>query len=143
MATKLKAVEIARDAGCRVVIADGRAERVIARILAGEALGTLFDAVHGLKNRQRWIKNSKAQGTITIDEGALGAIRDKNSLLPRGVVAVEGRFDRGDVVLVRARRRRALGSAKVVTSLSSEELRASWARSPRRSRRSSARARPR
>jgi glutamate 5-kinase len=121
MATKLKAVEIARDAGCKVVIADGRASRVISRILAGEALGTLFDAAHGLKNRQRWIKNSKAQGAIAIDKGALGAIKDKNSLLPRGVVAVEGRFDRGDVVLLKVSGREG-GSAKVVTSLSSVEL---------------------
>jgi len=121
MATKLKAVEIARDAGCKVAIADGRASRVISRILAGEGIGTLFDAAHGLKNRQRWIKNSKAQGIITVDEGALGAIRDRNSLLPRGVVAVEGRFDRGDIVLVRATAREP-GSAKVVTSLSSVEL---------------------
>lgn len=119
MATKLKAVEIARDAGCRVVIADGRASRVITRILAGEALGTLFDASHGLKNRQRWIKNSQAQGRIAIDDGALGAIKAKNSLLPRGVVAVEGRFGRGDVALVIAA---GVPAAKVVTSLSSEEL---------------------
>jgi glutamate 5-kinase len=119
MATKLKAVEIARDAGCKVVIADGRAGRAISRILSGEALGTLFDASHGLKNRQRWIKNSKAQGTLTIDDGALGAIREKNSLLPRGVVAVEGRFARGDVVLVAGP---GGAAAKMVTSLSSEEL---------------------
>jgi glutamate 5-kinase len=121
MATKLKAVEIARDAGCKVVIAEGRASRVISRILAGEALGTLFDAAHGLKNRLRWIKNSKAQGTITVDQGALGAIKDKNSLLPRGVVAVEGRFDRGAVALICVSGREG-GAAKVVTSLSSEEL---------------------
>jgi glutamate 5-kinase len=121
MATKLKAVEIARDAGCRVVIADGRANRAITRILAGEAIGTLFDASHGLKNRQRWIKNSRPQGTIVIDAGALAAIREKNSLLPRGVVSVEGRFGRGDVVLVNGVGR-AEGAAKVVTSLSSEEL---------------------
>jgi glutamate 5-kinase len=115
MATKLQAVAIARDAGCKVVIAQGREERVISRIIAGEPIGTLFDAPHGLKNRQRWIKNSRPKGSITIDSGALAAIRAKNSLLPRGVAAVEGRFDRGDVVLVNR-------AAKVVTSLSSEEL---------------------
>ncbi len=115
MATKLKAVAIARDAGCRVVIADGRVERVISRILAGEAVGTLFDAAHGLKNRQRWIKNSRPQGSISVDEGALAAIRGKKSLLPRGVTAVEGRFGRGDVVFVGR-------AAKIVTNLSSDEL---------------------
>ncbi len=106
MATKLKAVAIARDAGCRVVIAEGRVERVISRILAGEAIGTLFDAAHGLKNRQRWIKNSRPQGTVAVDSGAFDAMRAKKSLLPRGVTAVDGRFDRGDVVLVAAPPRR-------------------------------------
>ena len=139
MATKLKAVAIARDAGCRVVIADGREERVISRIIAGESIGTLFDAAHGLKNRQRWIKNSRPQGSISVDEGALAAIRAKKSLLPRGVTAIGGRFARGDVVLVgcpvlkggpamkggSAAEGEALlaeGAAKVVTSLSSDEL---------------------
>ncbi len=139
MATKLKAVAIARDAGCRVVIADGREERVISRIIAGESIGTLFDAAHGLKNRQRWIKNSRPQGSISVDEGALAAIRAKKSLLPRGVTAIGGRFARRDVVLVgcpvlkggpamkggSAAEGEALlaeGAAKVVTSLSSDEL---------------------
>ncbi len=121
MATKLKAVAIARDAGCKVVIADGRERRVIARVLAGEAIGTLFDAVHALKNRQRWIKNSRPQGSISVDQGALAAIKAKKSLLPRGIVGVEGRFGRGDVVLV-AGADRETGAAKVVTSLSSDEL---------------------
>ena len=120
MATKLKAVAIARDAGCRVVIANGREERVIARVVAGEGIGTLFDASQGLKNRQRWIKNSRPQGSIRIDEGALAAIRAKNSLLPRGVTA-EGRFERGDVALVSADAQKG-GIAKVVASLSSAEL---------------------
>lgn len=127
MATKLKAVAIARDAGCRVVIAEGRVERVISRILAGEAIGTLFDAAHGLKNRQRWIKNSRPQGTVAVDSGAFDAMRAKKSLLPRGVTAVDGRFDRGDVVLVAAPSASAGAdssgaTAKVVTNLSSDEL---------------------
>jgi glutamate 5-kinase len=121
MAAKLKAVAIARDAGCKVVIAEGRERRVISRILSGEVVGTLFDASHGLKNRERWIKNSRAQGAVVVDEGALAAIRDRRSLLPRGVTAVEGRFERGAVVAVRLARSRP-GEAKLVTSLSSEEL---------------------
>jgi glutamate 5-kinase len=121
MATKLKAVAIAQDAGCKVVIADGRERRVISRILAGEMIGTLFDAPHGLKNRERWIKNSQAQGSIEIDSGALAAIKARRSLLPAGAVSVEGVFERGAVILVRLTRSKA-GSAKLVTSLSSEEL---------------------
>jgi len=121
MAAKLKAVAIARDAGCKVVIADGREERVITRVLSGEGIGTLFDAAHALKNRQRWIKNSRPRGTIEVDEGALAAIKAKKSLLPRGVTAVEGRFARGDVVLVGSPSSKG-ATAKMVTSLSSDEL---------------------
>ena len=115
MKTKLAAVAIARDAGCRVVIAHGREPRVISRIAAGEALGTLFDAAHALKNRVRWLKNSQPRGRLTVDGGALEAIRARNSLLPRGVTAVEGDFGRGAVLLVN-------GAAKIVTGLSSAEI---------------------
>jgi glutamate 5-kinase len=115
MKAKLAAVEIARDAGCRVVVAHGREPGVIGRVLSGEALGTLFDADAGLKNRMRWIKNSRPQGSIRVDQGALAAMRERNSLLPRGVTGVEGSFERGAVVLVN-------GVAKVVTSFSAAEL---------------------
>ncbi|MCX7028217.1 MAG: glutamate 5-kinase [Spirochaetes bacterium] len=115
MKTKLAAVAIARDAGCRVVIAHGRESRVIARVAAGERLGTLFDAAHALKNRVRWLKNSQPKGRLTIDSGALAAIREHNSLLPRGVTAVEGDFGRSSVVLVNE-------SAKILSNFSSAEL---------------------
>ena len=121
MATKIKAVAIARDAGCRVVIADGREPRVIARVVAGEPLGTLFDASTGLRNRERWIKNSQPQGRISIDAGALAAIRERHSLLPRGLRSCEGRFDRGAVILVTGEGSWE-GAAKVVTGLSSAEI---------------------
>jgi glutamate 5-kinase len=117
MKTKLAAVAIARDAGCRVVIAHGREPNIIRRVAAGEPLGTLFDAAHALKNRIRWLKNSQPRGRLTIDEGALAAIRERNSLLPRGVVAVEGDFGRDAVVLVN-------GIVKLISNFSSAELRA-------------------
>ncbi|HBK58261.1 MAG TPA: glutamate 5-kinase [Spirochaetaceae bacterium] len=117
MKTKLAAVAIARDAGCRVVIAHGREPNVIRRVAAGEPLGTLFDAAHALKNRIRWLKNSQPRGRLTIDEGAMAAIRERNSLLPRGVVAVEGDFGRDTVVLVN-------NIVKLISNFSSAELRA-------------------
>jgi glutamate 5-kinase len=115
MEAKLAAVGIARDAGCRVIVAQGREARVISRVLGGENIGTLFDAETGLTNRMRWLKNSRPLGKITVDAGALAAIRERNSLLPRGVSAVEGSFERGAVVLVN-------DAAKIVTSFSSVEL---------------------
>jgi len=115
MKTKLIAVGIARDAGCRVVIAHGREPAAITRIVSGQALGTLFDAASGLTNRRRWIKNTRAQGIIHVDEGALAAIQGNNSLLPRGVTGIEGRFEKGTVVMIN-------DAAKAITTLSSVEI---------------------
>jgi glutamate 5-kinase len=115
MATKLKAVRIAADGGCRVVLAHGREERVIPRIMVGESVGTLFAPRRNLKNRSRWLLHSAPRGRIRVDEGALEAIRNHKSLLPTGVVGVEGNFEAGEVVLVNDR-------AKLVSSFSSREL---------------------
>lgn len=117
MATKLKAVRIASDGGCRVVLAHGREPAVIERILAGEPLGTVFATRRKLKNRTRWILHSAPRGRIIVDAGALEAIRHHNSLLPRGIVSVEGVFEAGDVVQVNE-------SAKLVTAFDSRELQA-------------------
>jgi len=117
MKTKLAAVAIARDAGCRVVIAHGREPNIVRRVASGEPLGTLFDAAHALKNRIRWLKNSQPRGRLTVDDGALAAIRERNSLLPRGVASVEGEFARGAVVLVN-------DTVKLISNYSSAELRA-------------------
>jgi glutamate 5-kinase len=115
MRTKLKAVQIAADGGCRVVLAHGREGDVLPRILQGEPLGTVFSARRNLKNRSRWLLHSAPRGKIGVDEGALEAIRHHNSLLVTGVISVEGNFDRGDVVAVN-------DVAKLVTAFSSREL---------------------
>ena len=101
MRTKLAACAIAEKAGCQVILAHGREDRVLPRVLAGEELGTLFLAGRKLKNRTRWIMNAEPQGVITIDAGALAAIRRHNSLLPTGITEVEGMFEAGEVVEVR------------------------------------------
>ena len=101
MRTKLAACAIAEKAGCQVILAHGREDGVLPRVLAGEELGTLFLAGRKLKNRTRWIMNAEPQGVITIDAGALAAIRRHNSLLPTGITEVEGMFEAGEVVKVR------------------------------------------
>ena len=116
MRTKLRAVLIAEKGGCTTVLAHGREPEVVTRILAGEALGTVFLAKPRMKNRLRWILNSLPQGELTVDEGALDALYHRKSLLPRGVTAVEGEFDKGSVVLVN-------GCVKLVSKFSSDELR--------------------
>jgi glutamate 5-kinase len=115
MKSKLLAAKIAADAGCRIVLANGRAPNVIGRILAGRRIGTLFMPRRKLSNRARWILNSTPEGTIRIDSGAIEALRRRKSLLPSGVTAVEGVFKAGSVVMLN-------DVAKAVTTLASSEL---------------------
>lgn len=100
MRTKLLAAKIATFAGCATVIASGYEEGVLQRIFEGESLGTYFHPQEGMKQRQRWIINTAPEGTIWIDDGAVAALRAHKSLLPSGVVAVEGVFHGGDVVMI-------------------------------------------
>lgn len=119
MRTKLKAVRIAADGGCRVVLAHGRAEHVLPRIIAGEAVGTVFTARRALRNRSRWLLHSEPKGSISIDAGAMRAIRHHKSLLVTGVVGVAGTFESGDIVLVNDGGK---DEAKLVSAFGSGEL---------------------
>jgi len=115
MKTKIEAAKIASNAGCRIVLADGRVKNVIGRILAGQEIGTVFMPKRRLSNRARWILNSSASGKIMIDPGAIKAVSKRKSLLPSGIIRVEGQFKAGSVVMLN-------DQAKAVSNFSSEEL---------------------
>ena len=103
MKAKLDAAEIATRAGVAVVIASSRSVEVISRLLAGEAVGTLFlPASTKLQSRKRWIGYARrSKGKLVVDEGASRAIREQgSSLLPVGIANVEGEFNPGDTVSV-------------------------------------------
>ncbi|HEY4136605.1 MAG TPA: glutamate 5-kinase [Alphaproteobacteria bacterium] len=101
MVTKLVAAEIAMSAGCRMVIADGRKGDPLSAIDEGGLATWFLPAASPRSARKHWIASSlKAMGSLTLDDGALGALRSGKSLLPAGVTAVEGRFDRGDAVRI-------------------------------------------
>ncbi len=103
MASKLRAAKIVTAAGENVIIAGGREPDVLLRIARGEAVGTLFVAQgKSVDPRRRWIGfAARPRGAIVADAGACRAIiRQGRSLLPIGVVAVEGQFRKGDVVSV-------------------------------------------
>lgn len=103
MKTKLEAADVARRAGADVVIAAGSAPDIVRRIVAGEQVGTRFRAIDSpLENRKRWIFGGNvASGKIGVDTGAVNALVERGgSLLPAGIVNVDGRFDRGDVVRI-------------------------------------------
>jgi len=107
MATKVEAARLATSFGCRVIVADGSAEGIISRIINGERLGTSFlPSASRLESRKRWIVSGVvSSGHLVVDTGAQDALRHRGrSLLPAGVVEVEGTFSRGDAVNVLTKR---------------------------------------
>lgn len=102
MATKLSAAEKAARSGTATVIAYGREPRVLARLHAGEAIGTrLVPASGTLAARKQWLAGQmRSRGRLHLDEGAARVLhRGGKSLLPVGVKRVEGEFQRGELVV--------------------------------------------
>jgi glutamate 5-kinase len=105
MRTKIQAADLATRSGTTVLIASGAEPDVILRAAAGEALGTRFPASAAHPDaRRRWILAETARlSRLVVDDGAVDAlVRQGRSLLPAGVAAVEGDFDRGQTVRIYA-----------------------------------------
>jgi glutamate 5-kinase len=101
MLTKLEASKITISSGIKTVIANGKVENVISRILEGERIGTLFLPTKKIEEaRKRWIAfGKKIKGKIYIDDGAKEAILNRGkSLLSVGIIKIEGDFKRRDAV---------------------------------------------
>jgi glutamate 5-kinase len=101
MLTKVLAARRAANSGGHTIIASGREASVLQRLAAGEPIGTELRAVLPVRSaRQRWLANHlRLRGRVTLDAGAVRALtQGHRSLLPIGVIAVEGEFERGDVV---------------------------------------------
>ena len=102
MVTKLAAAKICLGAGCRVVISDGTVLHPLAGIEAGAPCTWFVPQASPRTARKRWIAGAlKPVGAISVDAGALKALRQGKSLLPAGVIAIEGEFKRGDAVIVK------------------------------------------
>ena len=105
MSTKLQAAIKTTTSGIPLVIASGTEPNVLQRLLKGEALGTYFAAREDrLQARKRWIAFAvPPQGRLTVDAGAMKALTERGkSLLPSGLVEVDGDFPAGAVVVVAA-----------------------------------------
>ena len=103
MITKILAAKRAASSGASTVIASGREKDVLIRLCAGEALGThLLSRTLKTTARKQWmIDHLKLRGSVTIDPGAVLKIVDEGkSLLPIGVMCVDGDFHRGDVISI-------------------------------------------
>ena len=101
MITKIEAARVALQSGCRLVIADGREAHPLAALDAGARATWFVSHAEPHTARKRWIAGTlKPEGRITVDAGAARALARGTSLLPAGVTAVEGNFERGDPVIV-------------------------------------------
>jgi glutamate 5-kinase len=108
MVTKLQAADLARRSGAMVVIARGSDPDVLLRLAEGEKTGTRFLPVDNtVEGRKRFLLAGCRKGDkLVVDDGASQALRNGGSLLPVGVVSIDGGFDRGDPVRVLANGRR-------------------------------------
>jgi glutamate 5-kinase len=103
MATKILAAKIAVAAGCHMCIAAGGHRHPLRRLEEGAACTWFVPSATPAAARKQWIAGTlKPAGALSIDAGALQALKDGRSLLPAGVTAARGRFERGDTVSVLA-----------------------------------------
>ena len=103
MITKILAAKRAAGSGASTVIAWGRETDVLLRLAKGEAIGTLLVApTQKQQARKQWMADHlQLRGSITVDKGAVDKVRKEGkSLLPIGMVAVEGEFSRGEVIAI-------------------------------------------
>ena len=102
MVSKLIAAKIASRAGCGVTLASGLDMNPLQNLMNGGRCTTFAAATTPMRARKHWIAGSLGvMGVAVIDDGAAAALKRGRSLLPAGVTAIEGRFERGDPILVR------------------------------------------
>jgi glutamate 5-kinase len=102
MVTKIEAGKIATTAGTHMVIASGRVAHPLKRIAEGGPSTWFLTPANPVTARKKWIAGAlEPRGALTIDAGAVKALRLGRSLLPAGVIRIDGEFQRGDAVVVR------------------------------------------
>jgi len=114
MRTKIEAAKIATTGGTHMLIASGKIAHPLQTIADGGRCTWFLTPANPVTARKRWIAGSlEPKGTLTIDTGAVNALRAGKSLLPAGVIRVDGQFARGDAVLVRGPDTREIGRGLV------------------------------
>jgi glutamate 5-kinase len=102
MATKIEAAKIAVSGGAHMIIANGKALNPVQAVINGANCTWFLTPSDPVNARKRWIGGSlDTHGAIILDDGAIKALNSGKSLLPAGITAVEGEFERGDTVLLR------------------------------------------
>ncbi|MBL6945155.1 MAG: glutamate 5-kinase [Rhodospirillales bacterium] len=117
MFTKLAAAKVCLNVGCRMVLTNGAEPHPLKRIEDGARCTWFLPDDNPRSARKSWIAGSlKPMGGITLDDGALKAVRNGRSILPAGVIEVSGEFERGDAVIVRSARGREVARGLIAYS---------------------------
>jgi len=101
MKTKIEAAKIAAKSGCDMIITNTKEQDVLIKIMRGEEIGTLFQASRrSYRRKERWVMFSKCNGKVIIDSGARDALSRGKTLLPSGIVRIEGKFSASDLIRI-------------------------------------------
>ena len=107
MKSKIEAASLATKSGAKVVIASGKLDNVIIKIIEGQNIGTTINGSgKKLESKKRWLSTGiyESKGMLIVDEGAKKAILEKGaSLLPAGILNIEGDFNRGDIISIKSK----------------------------------------
>ena len=121
MTTKLQAAKICMNSGCYMAIANGNINRPINEIIKSNKCTWFIPKVSSLHAREKWIVSSIGDnGKIYIDDGAARALKNGKSLLPAGITKVEGKFEKGDNIMIVDKNGN--DCAKGLTSFTSDEI---------------------
>jgi glutamate 5-kinase len=121
MKTKIEAAKICQFSGCYMVIANGNYMNPIKKIIENKKCTWFIPKISKLDARKKWIIGSIApRGEVIADYGAIKAIKNGKSLLPAGVIKINGSFDKGDHILVKDENN--IEWARGLTSFSSVEI---------------------
>jgi glutamate 5-kinase len=102
MQTKIEAARIATSSGTHMLIASGRVEHPLRAVAEGARCTWFLTGANPVTARKKWIAGTlEPKGALVIDAGAVAALRRGKSLLPAGIVRVDGAFARGDAVIIR------------------------------------------
>ena len=102
MVTKIEAAKISMNAGCHMIICDGRLDNPLLKLEENEKTFSWFKAKdHPLNLRKQWISGAlDAKGKIIIDNGATQAVKKGFSILPAGILKTEGNYEKGDLIKI-------------------------------------------
>ncbi len=114
MSTKITAADIATRSGIETVIASGSDKNIITELANGKARGTKFIVANDLlESRKQWLFAAPIAGEVQIDKGAEMALKQHKSMLPAGIIGIDGRFSRGEVILIKNAQNQAIARGMV------------------------------